>query len=200
LLATLTAFLFVFIAIKINLIFSIMEFIMEIFGKKQKSSTLVKNVVSKMDSYQFTLEDPDNYDDFDPVTNFCVIFPFRDELLLVEVSGVDRTLKIHLKLRGVVGNDLGIGFNNDIFPGTISVGELTLHEKIIVNYDALLTLQIQNSTGRLITVNADLFTIRELEIICSQALELFLCDRIFVVDKKFYLDGGFGLVPKFSLI
>ncbi|HBY02287.1 MAG TPA: hypothetical protein DEG92_07115 [Rikenellaceae bacterium] len=177
-----------------------MEFIMRIFGKQQKSSTLVKNVVSKMDIYQFSLDDPDNYDDFDPVTNFCVIFPFGDKLLLVEVSAVDRTLKIHLKLRGVVENDLDISFKNGIIPNYISVGELTLHEKIIVNYDALLTMEIQNSNGNKITVNADLFTIRELEIICSQALELLLCDRIFVVNKNFYLDGGFGLIPKFSLI
>jgi len=177
-----------------------MEFIMEIFGKKQKSTTLVKNVVGKMDSYQFSLEDPDIYDDFDPVTNFCVIIPFGDRSLLVEVSAVDRDLKIHLKLRGVVENDLDISFKNGIFPDSISVGELTLHEKIIVNYDALMTLEIQNSKGKIITVNADLFTIRELEIICSQALELFLCDRIFVVDKGFYLEAGAALVPKFSLI
>ncbi len=103
-------------------------------------------------------------------------------------------------LRGVIENDLTICLNNDIFPDTISVGELTLHEKIIVNYDALMTMEIQNSNGYKISVNADLFTIRELEIICSQALEIFLCDRIFVVDKRFYLDGGFGLILKFSLI
>ena len=173
---------------------------MEIFGKKQKSTTLVKNVVGKMDSYKFSLEDPEIYDDFDPVTNICVTFPIGDRSLLVEVSALDRTLKIHLKLRGVVENDLDISFKNGIFPDSISVGELTLHEKIIVNYNALMTLEIQNSNGNKITVNADLFTIRELEIICSQALELFLCDRIFVVDKGFYLDGGLSLTPNFSFI
>ena len=173
---------------------------MNVNNKRQKSSKLVKKVTKNLCNYQFLNEDPNIYDEYDPITNYCVVIPFGEKSLLVEVSAVDRRSRIHFKLRGVIENNEETGLSHGILPDMISVGELTLHEKIIVNYDALLTLEINNSSGKQIIINADFFTFRELEIICSQALEFLLCDRTFVVDKSFHLDGGLGLVARFSLI
>jgi len=164
---------------------------MIIKNKVQKDSKLVKKAVKKVSFYKFSSEDPETYDDLDPLTNFCVMVPFQETFLFVEVSGLDDNLKIQFKLSGVVSeNDLDVGLKTVIFSNMISVGELTLFEDIVVNYNEMLRLDMSDYNSNSKIFDPELFNIRELEKICSQALKHLLCNRIFAANKDFYIEAG----------
>jgi len=164
---------------------------MIINNKVQKDTKLVKKAVKKISFLKFSSEDPETYDVLDQLTNFCVMVPFQETFLFVEVSGLDENAKIQFKLSGVVSeNDLQNGLNTIIFSDMISVGELTLHENIVVNYNEMLRLDMSVYKSNSRIFDAELFNIRELKKICSQALQQLLCNRIFVSNKDFYIEVG----------
>jgi hypothetical protein len=166
---------------------------MIIKNKVQKDSKVVKKVVNKISILKFSSEDPDTYDGFDPLTNFCVIVPFQEIFLFVEVSGFDDNLKIQFKLSGIVSeNDLDANLSTVTFPNMISVGELTLHENIVINYNEMLRLDMSSYKSNSRIFDAELFNIRELKKICSQALQQLLCNRMFALNKDFYIEVGLG--------
>jgi len=163
---------------------------MFINNKVQKDSKLVKTAVKNLDQFKFSSQDPEIYDEFDPVINFSVIIAFGDNYLLVEVSSIDVNLKVSLNLRGIISReDLKVGMDLHETYKIISVGELTLHENIIVNYHEMLRMEMTYCSSNGMVIDTKLYNFRELEIICSKALNLLLCDRIFVTYKDFYTTG-----------
>jgi hypothetical protein len=163
---------------------------MVINNKVQKDSKLVRTAVKNLGQFKFSSQDPEIYDEFDPETNYSIIVPFRDSFLLVEVSDLDDNLKISLKLTGIISKeDLCIGLKINYFSDIISVGEITLYENVIVAYCEHLRMNMSNYKSKNVLIDTKLFNIRDLEIICSKALKWLICERIFVTDKDFYING-----------
>lgn len=168
---------------------------MVINNKVQKESKLVKSAAKNLGQFKFSFKDPEFYDEFDPVMNLCVVVPFGEDFLLVEVSNLDDNLKINLRLTGIISNeDLSLGLNAHYLSDIISVGELTLHETVIVSYCEHLRLAMSDYSINIIKLDPNVFNIRDLEIICSKALKRFMCDRLFVTYKDFYTSGDLALI------
>lgn len=163
---------------------------MVINNKVQKESKLVKTAVKNLSHFWFSSKDPESYDEFDPETNFSIIVPYGDSFLLVEFSDLDDNLKISLKLTGIISKeDLCVGLNINYLSDIISVGEITLYENVIVAYCEHLRMNMSNYNSKDVLIDTKLFNIRDLEIICSKALKWLMCDRLFVNDKNFYING-----------
>lgn len=150
-----------------------------IFMKKiQKNNKLVSSIIGKIDYLQRSPNDINFYDGYDLHTNICVVVPFEPYHLYVEVGEIDTHNMIHFNLRGIsVKNDLDFSF--------ASVGELTLHEKIIVNFNEILRvsmpiIQIYNPIACIEIINMLI-----LDVFCKNVLNRYLHNRTFCMDKNF---------------
>ena len=163
---------------------------MVIFDKVQKSSRLVRNVVKKLDYLQFTSKDPSIFkNEYLPIYH-SVLIPFQNNYLAVEITELDFAHKVQLRLRGLIDKDsLESYLDTNLTWRTVSVGELTVSKDAIVNYDEhFRKIDIIHHA-----IDFYRFNIGQLDELCNYAINQYLCGQTFGVDKKFYIDGGYGL-------
>ncbi len=159
---------------------------MRILGKDQKNSKLVETVISRGLYLKYSQNDIDFYDDYDLFTNFCILVPFDPYHLYIEIAEIDYNQKLHFNLRGIsVKNDLDFSY--------ASVGELTLNENIIVNFDEILRISIPESNHYNPMNYSDKFDMFNLDVFCKDVFSRYLYNRIYCSDKNFYIQDPLSL-------
>lgn len=165
---------------------------MIINNKIQKGKKLVKSIIFDVDYLKFTSKYPRYYGNYNLHTKFCVVVPFDHYHIYIEVAKLDSKNKVHFNIRGFLDINT-LAFNSYLDLSYASVGELTLHEKFIVNFNEVLRIYITGGAILHPIRFDDNLDLSDLEIFCNQALNLYLCNRIYLLDKKFYVLDDLGM-------